>query len=116
MAATEMSVEEETKTNAVILVSSDGDKFQLPLRATKFSKLIETMVGYEEKGEDSDSDESDVEEKEIPLVEIKSKTLLKCIEFAKHYMHQAMPKIPQVRLRLGSFAFAPPPFFFFISF
>lgn len=87
-------------TKFVTLVSLEGDKFELPLRAIKFSKLIETMVGYKENPEgdsDSEDDDSDYEDdKEIPLVEVKTKTVKKVIEFATHYQNQAMDKIPQV--------------------
>lgn len=91
----------KVSTKTITLVSSEGEKFEVSLRAIKFSKLIETMVGFQENptGEsDSEDDDSDYEDdKEIPLVEVKTKTLKKVIEFATHYQNKPMDKIPQVR-------------------
>ena len=58
----------------VTLVSKDGDKFQVPCKDIKISKLVETFLANDaEEGESDDDDPSS----EIPLPQVESAVLVK---------------------------------------
>ena len=66
----------------VTLVSTEGDKFEVPKNIAKQSKLVETMV-----------DDDDDDDHEIPIVNVESKVLVKVIAFMKHYDKEEMKEI-----------------------
>merc|ERR1719263_36651 len=83
---------DEAAVKMVTLVSKDGDKFQVPCKDIKISKLVETFLANDaEEGESDDDDPSS----EIPLPQVESAVLVKVIEFAKHYSGEKMATIPQ---------------------
>jgi S-phase kinase-associated protein 1 len=68
----------------VTLVSTEGDKFEVPKNIAKQSKLVESMV---------DDDDDDDDDHEIPIVNVKNKVLVKVIAFMKHYDKEEMKEI-----------------------
>uniref|UniRef100_A0A6U4FS63 Uncharacterized protein n=1 Tax=Phaeomonas parva TaxID=124430 RepID=A0A6U4FS63_9STRA len=66
------------------LLSSEGDRFEVPMQVAKMSELVKTMI-------DDDADED--EQQEIPLPNVKSSTLGNVIEFCRHYQSEAMDEI-----------------------
>ena len=75
------------ETRTVHLVSQEGESFDVPLSVAKMSELVRTMI---------DEDQDDEEAQEIPLPNVKSSTLAKVIEFAKHYKSDPMFEIEKV--------------------
>ena len=65
----------------VVLVSSEGDKFQVETKVAAMSELVKTML-KEEDDEDS-GDEDD--EQSIPLPNVKSTVLAKVVEFCIYH-------------------------------
>ena len=65
---------DEAAVKMVTLVSKDGDKFQVPCKDIKISKLVETFLANDaEEGESDDDDPSS----EIPLPQVESAVLVK---------------------------------------
>ena len=64
----------------IILVSQEGDKFDIPKKVAIMSELVKTMITTE----DEDENEED-NNQEIPLINMKSKVLGKVIEFCKYH-------------------------------
>jgi len=62
------------ESQKITLVSKEGEKFELPFKITKISKLLESML----------EDNSDTSEP-IPLAEISTSTLKSIIEYCEHY-------------------------------
>ena len=58
---------DESAVKMVTLVSKDGDKFQVPCKDIKISKLVETFLAND--AEEGDSDEDDPSS-EIPLPQV----------------------------------------------
>ena len=66
----------------VVLVSSEGDKFEVETKVAAMSELVKTML----KEEDDDSgDEDDADEQSSPLPNVKSSVLAKVVEFCIHH-------------------------------
>ena len=70
----------ETKTK-IILVSSDGEKFEISYKAAQRSILLKNMI------------EEFPEEAEVPLEEIKSNILKKIKEYLEHYENEEPKEI-----------------------
>jgi len=64
----------------VTLISSDGEKFQVPKKVAVLSELVRNMV-----------EEGTAEE--VPLMDVKATVLSKVIEFCKHHVDSKLPEI-----------------------
>lgn len=71
-------------SNQVVLVSTDGDRFEVDVRVATQSELVKTLL----------ADESD-EPQEVPLPNVNSKVLAKVIEFCKHHQDTPMKELPK---------------------
>jgi len=67
------------------LVSSEGDSFALPLVAAKLSELVKTML--DEEAEEADGAQ------EVPLPNVKSKTLARVVDYLNHQITTPMKEI-----------------------
>ena len=84
------SFAEESKTDAIKLVSHEGESFSVSLEVAKMSTLVGTMLSSE--------DDEDNAEKEIPLPNVKAPILAKVIEFCKHHVAQPMTPFEKVSI------------------
>lgn len=64
----------------VVLVSMEGDRFEVPLKVAQMSDLVKTMVDPDELEEDDEDDH------EVPLVNVKRHVLQKVIEYCNHHV------------------------------
>lgn len=69
------------------LVSQENDSFEVAFGAIKISGLVLTLLNEEQ---------NDVGTHEIPLVNVKSATLAKVIEFAQHFREEPLKDIEKV--------------------
>jgi len=72
----------------VLLVSSQGDSFEVPIEIANMSKVVNEMV--------NNADQSD-EAQEIIVPEVPSAILSKVIEFLTHYKSEPMNEINKVQ-------------------
>ena len=75
---------EFVEPKSVYLVSSDSDKFDVPIDIALMSKLLTEMIDHSEEAQ------------EIPIPEISTPTLSKVIEFLKQYKLEPMNEIKKV--------------------
>jgi S-phase kinase-associated protein 1 len=68
-----------SENDKVILVSQEGEKFEVPKKVALHSNLCKTMIS----GDDDDDDDDSVQE--IPLTNVKGKVLCKVIEFCRYH-------------------------------
>ncbi len=99
---------EENKTDSsddklVSLISQEGEAFQVSLDAALISELVKTMVDgkfclfvYINLKISCLETQSSEEVPEVPIVNVKSQTLSKVIEFLIEYKKNKMPSIPRV--------------------
>lgn len=73
-ASADAGAEDESAAKMVTLVSKDGDKFQVPCKDIKISKLVETFLAND--AEEGDSEEDDPSS-EIPLPQVETVVLTK---------------------------------------
>ena len=78
----------EEDDRSVILVSQEGESFEVPLSIAVMSELVKLSIDPELFGED--------EKQEIPLPNVKSSILAKVIEFTNHYKTEPMTEIEKV--------------------
>jgi len=71
----------------VILISQDGDQFEINSNIAKQSNLLNNMI--------DESDDNEDDKQEIPILNILSNTLSKVIEFMNHYHIEPMTEIPK---------------------
>lgn len=72
-----MSLDADVTDKILKLVSSDGEKFEVPKKTAVQSELVKTMA------------EGDKEESEIPLPNVKASVLRKVVEYMRY--HQDNP-------------------------
>mmetsp|Transcript_7728 Transcript_7728/g.11812 ORF Transcript_7728/g.11812 Transcript_7728/m.11812 type:complete len:194 (-) Transcript_7728:111-692(-) len=76
--------ESESESENVILISKDGESFQVPTEVAKMSELVHSMM---EDGEDAS---------EFPLPNVSSSTLKRVIDFCRHHcQEEPMAEIPK---------------------
>jgi S-phase kinase-associated protein 1 len=73
----------EIKEKTVNLVSQEGDKFDISVKVAVMSNLVKTMIEHD----DDDDEDDDDQNQQVPLVNVKSQTLGKVIEFCKHHVN-----------------------------
>ena len=72
----------------VLLVSSQGDSFEVPIEIANMSKVVNEMVNNADQGDEA---------QEIIVPEVPSAILSKVIEFLTHYKSEPMNEINKVQ-------------------
>jgi hypothetical protein len=81
-------------TKNLILISSGGAEFELPVAAAALSELVLNACGRE-SAEDDGENESDSEEfPPVDVPRVSSDALAKIVDFLKHYKEETMKDIP----------------------
>ena len=75
---------EFVESKSVFLVTSDSEKFEVPIEIAIMSKLLKEMVDQTEEAQ------------EIPIPDVSTPILSKVIEFLKNYKVQPMNEIRRV--------------------
>ena len=77
---------EFVESKSVFLVSSDSEKFEVPIEIAEMSKYLKEMI-----------DPTTEEAQEIPVTDVSTPILSKVIEFLKNHKLQPMNEIRKVR-------------------
>jgi hypothetical protein len=83
----------ESSTKNLVLVSSDGVEFELPVAAAALSEYVLNACG---RGTEDDGDEPEPESEfeNVDVLRVTSGALSKVVDFLKHYKEEPMKNIP----------------------
>jgi hypothetical protein len=78
------------------LISSDGQRLELPLKAAKLSKLVQNSLpdNDEEDDDEDDHDHNEAKNHELELLRVGGECLKKVVEFLNHHNTEPMIEIP----------------------
>jgi S-phase kinase-associated protein 1 len=77
-----------------ILISQDGEKFEVSRGVIDLSELLKTMAN-EEQGNVDDEEEDEPALPEIPVPNVKANVLAKVLEFGNMHVEDPLPAIPR---------------------
>jgi hypothetical protein len=83
----------ESSTKNLVLVSSDGVEFTLPVAAAALSEYVLNACG---RGTEDDDNETELESEfeNVDVLRVTSGALSKVVDFLKHYKEEPMKNIP----------------------
>jgi hypothetical protein len=81
-------------TKNLILISSGGAEFELPVAAAALSELVLNACGCETAEGDENESDSEGEFPPVDVPRVSSAALEKVVDFLKHYKEEPMKDIP----------------------